>query len=197
MRCGFTVSVWSKEAPDAAANLTRLLSEESVSENLSRELAYFDVQLPLVRAEVALLERQMDLLFDMPRRKGKSDYHWFDKWVADEPELDAPRAAVEKAKKAAKEFDQHDWGRRPAPKPLPHKDALAAADAMRAEIKGLYQRMDKLEDLQRAACLYIESPARTMQPAKEFVVEVMLSRGSVRVKEKTAAFLRAMGLPVK
>ena len=73
LRCGFTVSLWSEETPEVASNLAELLSEKVLSRNLMLEMAYFDAQLPMVRAQEVLRRAEIEVIFSIPRRRKAAD----------------------------------------------------------------------------------------------------------------------------
>ena len=198
LRCGFTVSIWKSEATDTAQNLRRLLSEEIVTENLLRELAYFDIQIPEVEALTRLYEAEIELLNRIPRRRKKpqSSWKWFEKFSDDHADLLKFQQQLKAAQKASERFDKEEWGRPPNGKVVSLSETAKEADQARKRLKQLYQRNEMLESIRDRLAHFKSGRAETDLPAKEYVVDELLNDGSQKAKEKVAAFLRTLGYPV-
>lgn len=201
LRCGFTVSIWSANAPDTASNLDRLLSDQCVTENVMRELAYFEVQLPLVRAHVALLRAKLDLLLQATRQQKTAESHWqwLEEWSKNQEALRKPQSDYDDADRAAAAYDDEQWGLGISPsnaRPLSRQKAITEADRTRQEIKACYQEVDILEKALGYLAYYQSGAAEATLSAKEYVVTEMLGQGRVTQRKNVAACLREMGLPV-
>jgi len=200
LRCGFTVPVWSKDRPDVSTNLVELLSPDRLTQNTLQELRYFEVQFPAVKAELKLLEAEIELLFRIafPQSPPRRTWEWHEEWVKDREELRDLKKVRDKARRAADRFDDEEWGSSiPTPyMALAHKRALAMTESLRKEIKDVYQKIDLLEELQASLARYQSGNADCSGPVHEFVATDVLSRGNARQRKQMQALLAEMGIPI-
>lgn len=199
IRCGFTVSIWSKERPDMRANLEALLSEQAVTENTLRDLAYFEAQIPMMHAKVALMRAEVDQLLVTGREPKPVEPHWkwLEAWSEKQDSLRDAKEHLQHAEKVAHRFDDEEWGTAEPPAEftaLSHREAVTKADELRQELKGLYQAMVGLKDVRNCLSFYQSGCAKTDLPPREYVVAEMLSTGSARAKQRAAEFLQELGL---
>ena len=200
LRCGFTVCIWSHKRPNTKENLVNLLSEASMRDNLARELAYFEVQLPKLRAHVQLIETEIKLLLKIPRRRKtpNTPWKWFEEWSKNHNDLRNVRLEFERSASVALKFDEEEWNL-PKSSLGEHRtvaSASNAADESRKEIKRLYEAIDRLEAIREKLAQYKSGDATTPLSASDFVVDELLSKGSKTSIEKMLAFLCQLGFPV-
>ncbi|QDT24353.1 hypothetical protein [Gimesia chilikensis] len=197
LRCGFVVSIWSKDSPDTVSNLKRLLSEECVVQNLARELAYFDVQISEVSAYKQLLEAEIELLLKIPRRrKAKNGSIWFDEYSESHANLVVVHQGYNSAKEASKRFDEEQWGKEIDIKIRSVAESAKTADQSRKTLKELYRLNDMLESIRNVLAYFKSGEDETELNAKEYVVDCILKSGSQKLKDEKAEFLRNRGFPV-
>lgn len=198
LRCGFTVLLWSTKFTDTAANLNSLLAEQTVVDNLQQEMAYFNVQIPKVEAQASLYDAEIELLSRIPRRRKQisSSWNWLESFSKGHTSLKAFQEQLEKAEKAADRFDKEEWGRHPQSDVASLAQTAQKADEARKKLKQLYQRNDLLEALRNRLAYFKSGCAKSDLPAKEYVVNDLLSEGSQKKKEQMADFLRTLGYPV-
>jgi len=201
LRCGFTVSVWSKDRLEVSTNLAELLSPERLTQNTLQELRYFEVQFPAVQAELKLLEAEIELLFRIafPQSPPQRTWEWHEEWVKDREELRDLKKVRDKARRAADRFDNEDWGSPISPPymALTHKRALAMTESLRKEIKDAYQKIDLLEELQGSLARYQSGNADSSDPVENFVATDVLSRGNARQRKRMEALLVEIGIPIR
>lgn len=113
MRCGFTVSVWSEQRPRVVKNLRQLFSREMLLFNNSREMSYFDAQLPSAKARVAFLRYQIDTLLKTPRTRKAvaAPQQWLYELCDKRPEGREAKQRLKQAACAANKFDSEEWGK--------------------------------------------------------------------------------------
>jgi hypothetical protein len=197
LRCGFVVSIWSKNSPDMVSNLKRLLSDECVIQNLARELAYFEMQISEVSAYKELLEAEIELLLKIPRRKKtKNSSIWFDQYSESHTDLVNVHQDYNSAKEASKRFDEEQWGKEVDVKISSIDESAKIVEHSRTTLKELYQLNDLLESIRNVLAYFKSGEAETKFNAKEYVVECILSEGTQKQKDKNAEFLRKRGFPV-
>jgi len=195
LRCGFNVSIWSQDRPDTASNLFELLTETSVRENATRELAFFREELARISATVRLHEAEIELLRKIPKRRQPSSdsSRWFETYAKNHPDLIAATAELDRAYKPNSQTEDRV--------PISTRDRAlielaTEVDELRVEIKRLYRRNDLLEPLRDSLAYFKSGKAETELPAEEYAATCLLSRGSKTEKAKCAEFLRSFGLPV-
>ncbi|MDA7980877.1 MAG: hypothetical protein MPJ50_19155 [Pirellulales bacterium] len=202
LRCGFTVSIWSEGAGDTESHLSNILSQENVVRNVTRELAYFDVQLPLVESQARLMWAEVDLLRSISRRRKEVTAHqrWFDEICQGRDEICAMRAAFKKAQHNADQFDMEEWTGETTPSPtesaLSLQDAISRADTLRLSIKEWNEQIDLLEELRNLLLYYKSGAELPTAKRQDFVASQMLDRGSHRRRRKVALFLQNIGFSV-
>ena len=200
LRCGFTVSVWSKQRSDTRSNLLKLLSQDAMLGNAERELAYFEVQQQEIAAQVALRKAEIQLLRRIPKRRKKTEcsWSWFNAICKDHKELAPAKRRLERAMERTKQFCETEWGKaQRGGKKCSSLETLAMeVDHRRTEIKKLYIQNDFLELLRGDLAHFKSGAAHTKLPAEEYVTQEMLRSGSKKAKSEKAEFLREMGLPV-
>lgn len=194
LRCGFTVSVWSTERPDTAANLKELMTDESMRKNAFLERAYFVNQIPHIAASVNLHEAEITLLKKIPTQQlgSKDRWIWFDAFSKDHPDLNEASAQLEKTRTASKEVvdgDIQDDG-------TPLREMATEVDQLRKELKYLYARNDQMETLRNLMLYYRAGQEPSSLDIDEFAIVEMLNRGSKAAKVKCREFLKSMNYPV-
>ena len=197
LRCGFIVSVWSKDSPDTVSNLKRLLSEECVVQNLARELAYFEIQISEVSAYKELLEVEIELLLKIPRRrKAKNSSLWFDQYSVSHTDLVNVNQDYNSAKEASKRFEEQQRGKEVGVKITSIDESARIVEHSRTTLKELYQLNAILNPIRNVLAKFKSGEAETKCNAKEYVVECILREGAQKQKDKNAEFLRNRGFPV-
>ena len=197
LRCGFIVSVWSKDSPDTVSNLKRLLSVECVVQNLARELAYFEIQISEVSAYKELLEAEIELLLKIPRRrKAKNSSIWFDQYSVSHTDLVNVHQDYNSAKEASKRYEEEQRGKEVDVKITTVTESAKTADQSRMTLNELYDLNDILEPIRNVLAYFNSGEDETELNAKEYVVECILSEGAQKQKDKKAEFLRNRGFPV-
>lgn len=194
MRCGFTVSVWSQDRPDTAANLDALMTAESMRMNALLERAYFVDQLPRICASVKLREAEISLLKKIPTQPQPAPHPrvWFDEFAKDHPDLAEATSDLAASTHIPKDVEQNassDEG-------TSLDDLAAEVDDIRKKLKYLYTLHDQLEVL-RNTLITFRSGAETFGLSiDEFAVYKMMKRGSQSAKLKCKKFLESVGYPV-
>lgn len=195
LRCGFSVSLWSEGRPDIRSNLARLLSDDVVTENALRDMAYFQVQLPNISAEVQLVTAEIALLRRIPWRKKSAPKNLSDEsLVANDPEMITLKAHSEKTKKAADAFDKLKISGEFIPSgDMAPSNAISEADRLRKEIKEQYVRFDILEQIRNVLNWYHAQELDTPLNHLDYVADELLKSGNVQERKRKRQILEELG----
>jgi hypothetical protein len=121
---------------------------------------------------------------------------WFQKFAKGQSDLLPFQQQLDAAQATSARFDKEEWGRPPNGKVVSLSETAKEADQARKRLKQLYQRTEMLESIRDRLAHFKSGRAETDLPAKEYVVDELLSDGSQKAKEKMATFLRTLGYPV-
>lgn len=154
LRCGFKVSVWNEDQTDIAVNLGHLLSSGTASQNARRDLEYFQVQLPVIPAQVQVLCDEIRLLLRTSMRSQKDHaLCWLEEIGKSDHDIAAAKSNLEKAELAAKRFDkEREKAQSPPMSDKPDGDVIEQAMEWRSGIKDRYTQLDVLEWARGACC---------------------------------------------
>lgn len=181
LRCGFTVSIWSKTQPNIAANLQRALSPDMTRLNRASDLAYFSIRLPVLRASVELLNAEVAELLTLPQRDQSISGLSLDNWRKSSPALRSLRKEFKECQQEAKQFEKEEWKTE-----LPHftQPDNRDADEMRKEINQLVMRIDDLDVIVNWMWEFLQKEPDGRDSLYDYVVRSAQEQGSKNYKWK-------------